>query len=153
MKRVEREYTNNAALGPLPSQVILIASGTAGAAGGQNPYVDQMKIETDYILKAQLHATTPSVTDNTATTVSVSDVPATLSDIIIAMVPIYKADTGPGTNYNAKITGWECVTNADLRRNKVLGESAPASGAISFVAKRTNHNFLGNCRYLPGLSY
>ena len=140
MKRVEKVYKNKKG-DALPAARVLI-DGTVGVTGGVNPYIEKMEIGTDYILAIKLHdaAITSAATVQTAGVAAIADFPPTLSGIKIAMVPIYK--TG-----NKKITGWECITDADEVKNEVLGEKKPVVGGVSYISNLTNYNFLGNCRY------
>jgi hypothetical protein len=135
MKRTETMYRQNAGVPLSTDGKDLIISG--------NPYVDTMKVSGNYILVTTLHSSSGSASgsaNNSAALGTSADVPATMGDITITMVPIYKLN-------NKKITGWECVTDADEKRAEVMGEELPSPGKLSYISGITNYSFLGNCRF------
>ena len=104
---------------------------------GNNPYIDKLTIETDYKVLFKFAST-----KKTAKTVA-GKVPVThaLLGKEIALLPMHNDN-------DARVTSWECLTNADKDVAEFLNSSGTPEFSASFIRRNTGNPYLSMCIYV-----
>ena len=114
---------------------------TVTAPGIPNPYLQVLRITTDYKVEIKFASGAKSAKnpDSTSTSFNVP-VAKGLLGIDIVLIPVYNQG-------DEKISAWECVTNADNNIQEFIGATAKEYSA-SYIREATSNPYLSLCTYI-----
>lgn len=104
---------------------------------GDNPYIDKLIIDTDYKVLFKFASSKKQTLTYDQAAVPVTS--ALLGKEII-LVPMHNAG-------DAKISSWECLTNADRNVRMFAGSRGTKELTASFIRRNTTNPYLSMCIY------
>jgi len=101
---------------------------------GQNPYLNTLRITTDYKVEIKLASAAKKGDSYTV------PVAKGLLGMDIVLMPVSQAG-------DEKITSWECITNADRNIQEFMGGTAKEYSA-SYIREASSNSYLSLCTYV-----
>ena len=115
---------------------------TVTEPGITNPYLQVLRITTDYKVEIKFASGAKSAINPGSTSTTSFNVPVAkgLLGIDIVLIPVYNQG-------DEKISAWECVTNADNNIQEFIGATAKEYSA-SYIREATSNPYLSLCTYI-----
>ena len=110
------------------------------ATTGANPYLNVLRITTDYKVEIKFASSTKQGTGTNPADTYIVPVAKGLLGMDIVLIPVYN-------NEDEKISAWECITNADRKIQEFIGATAKEYSA-SYIREATSNPYLSLCTYI-----
>lgn len=109
---------------------------------GSNPYIDVLRINTDYRIEFKF-ADEPKNTRENKIIGEYTSVPVAnaLLGKEIVLLPVHRKQ-------DAKVSSWECLTNADKNVAEFMNHKGTPNLTASFIRSNTSHPYLSMCIYV-----